>query len=174
MSHRPLRETVMNRYIVAGISFLSLAVLPTLVLWTASPSVSDAHCQVPCGIYDDAARIKNIREDATTIAKAIAHITDMASHKGKDTHNARNINQTIRWVITKEEHASHIIEVVSQYFLTQKVKPVARGADGYDAYLSTLADHHAVMSAAMKCKQNADPATVTALNKAVDVLAGHY
>ncbi len=29
----------------------------------------DAHCQVPCGIYDDDGRIKTLREDAATIHK---------------------------------------------------------------------------------------------------------
>jgi hypothetical protein len=29
----------------------------------------DAHCQVPCGIYDDDGRIKRLREDVTTITK---------------------------------------------------------------------------------------------------------
>ena len=32
----------------------------------------DAHCQVPCGIYDDDGRIKTIKEDATTIRKVRA------------------------------------------------------------------------------------------------------
>ena len=29
-----------------------------------------AHCQMPCGIYDDDARIQQMREDAVTIRKA--------------------------------------------------------------------------------------------------------
>ena len=83
-------------------------------------------------------------------------------------------NQAARWVATKEAHASDIIQIVAEYFLTQKVKPVAPGAEGYDAYLRMLADHHAVMVAAMKTKQSADSATVAKLNKAIDTLAVHY
>ena len=30
-----------------------------------------AHCQVPCGIYGDAARIVQIEEDITTVRKAM-------------------------------------------------------------------------------------------------------
>ncbi len=150
-------------------SLVALTALATVFLVSVSPSQSAAHCQVPCGIYDDAARIKNLREDATTIAKAIHSVNELTSK-----HDANAINQAVRWVTTKEDHASHVIKVVSEYFLTQKVKPVASGKEGYDAYLAKLADHHAVMVAAMKTKQSADPATVSALEKAIDKLATHY
>jgi hypothetical protein len=130
---------------------------------------ANAHCQVPCGIYDDPARIQALREDATTIEKAIASIGSLAG-----SHNANGFNQAARWVATKEDHASHIITVVAEYFLTQKVKPVAKAADGYDEYAESLAKHHAVMVAAMKTKQSADPSTVTALNKAIEELAPLY
>jgi nickel superoxide dismutase len=133
------------------------------------PRNADAHCQVPCGIYDDAARIQQLKEDSTTIAKAVKNIGDLAGQ-----HDAMALNQAVRWVNTKEEHASHIMEVVAQYFLAQRVKPVAAGGEGSEAYLAKLADHHAVLVAAMKTKQSADPATVAALNKAIDRLATHY
>ena len=32
------------------------------------------HCQVPCGIYDDARRILEIEEDVKTIEKAMVNI----------------------------------------------------------------------------------------------------
>lgn len=128
-----------------------------------------AHCQVPCGIYDDPARIATLREDAATIAKAIAGLQDLAG-KG----DAQSWNQAIRWTTTKEDHASSIITIVSEYFLTQKVKPVAPGAAGYDAYLASLADHHAVMRAAMVTKQTPTTDSVAALNAAIDKLATHY
>ena len=37
-------------------------------------SVILAHCQVPCGIYDDALRIIQIKEDFQTIDKSISKI----------------------------------------------------------------------------------------------------
>ena len=159
----------MKRYYAAGITLLGLAVLATAAIWTVQAREAAAHCQVPCGIYDDHARIARLKEDATTIAKAIAQINELA---GK--HDPKSLNQIVRWVTTKEQHASHVIEVVSEYFLTQRVKPVAPGADGYDAYLKNLADHHAVMVAAMTTKQDADPTTVEQLNKAIDALAAHH
>jgi len=130
---------------------------------------ASAHCQVPCGIYDDKARVAQLREDATTIEKATKNINDLAG-----AHEAQSFNQAARWVATKEEHASHIITVVAEYFLTQKIKTVAPGADGYDAYLKKLADHHAVMSAAMKTKQHVDAKYVASLRSAIDGLAKHY
>lgn len=153
----------------AGISLTGLAVLAVGAILTVKPNVSQAHCQVPCGIYDDGARIARLREDTATIAKAITNIKKLA-----DSHDAQGVNQLIRWTNTKEHHASHIIEIVSQYFLTQKVKTKAPGADGYDAYLKSLADHHAVMVAAMKTKQNANDEVVKGLTTAIDALAKHY
>ena len=128
-----------------------------------------AHCQVPCGIYDDAARITQLREDAATIAKAIMKIRELAAK-----HDPNAFNQATRWTATKDEHASRIIATVSEYFLTQKVKPAAAGSDAREQYLAKLGDHHAVMVAAMKTKQQVNAQTVTALEKAIDQLATHY
>ena len=159
----------MKRYWLAGASVLGFTGMTTIVFWATPPQRAAAHCQVPCGIYDDAARLTRLREDTTTIEKAIQNITALA---GK--HDPQSVNQAVRWIATKESHATHIIDVVSEYFLTQKVKPVQPGAGAYDAYLKSLADHHAVMVAAMKTKQNAEPRYINALRKATAALAAHY
>ncbi|NNE44024.1 MAG: superoxide dismutase [Gemmatimonadetes bacterium] len=146
--------------------FIALAIaVATLSVATDS----FAHCQVPCGIYDDPARITGMREDASTITKAINNITELA---GKA--DAQSVNQAVRWVTTKEAHASNIISVVSEYFLAQKLKPVAAGEEGHDAYLARLADHHAVMRAAMATKQKASLEAASALDAAIEKLAAHY
>ncbi len=159
----------MSRYNFVGASLLVLTIIASAGLIIVRQDRAEAHCQVPCGIYDDAARITRLKEDTATIAKAIDHIVKLSGQ-----HDATAFNQAARWVATKEQHASHIITVVAEYFLTQKVKPVAPGAEGYEAYLTKLADHHGVMSAAMKTKQSADPATVTKLEGALERLARHY
>lgn len=133
------------------------------------PALAAAHCQVPCGIFDDAARIIRMTEDAATIEKAMVQITALAA-----ADDALSANQLARWVTVKEEHASNIITTVAEYFLAQKVKPVAPDAEGYAAYLQRLADHHAVMTAAMKTKQNVDPGFVTALREALERMSTHY
>ena len=115
-----------------------------------------AHCEVPCGIYDDGARFKQMMEDQTTIAKAIAGITELSADPGPN-----DINQLARWVATKESHATNIQHTIAQYFMTQRIK-------SDDAkYVEKLTAAHAVMVAAMKCKQAADPATPKALDKAI-------
>lgn len=159
----------MRTNVWAGLSLSGLAIVATFAVFTSNAKVTQAHCQVPCGIYDDAARIARLREDSATIAKAITNIKKLSG-----THDAEGFNQLIRWTNTKEAHASHIIEVVSQYFLTQKVKPKAAGADGYEDYLKSLADHHGVMVAAMKAKQHANDEVVAGLNSAIDALAKRY
>ena len=89
-----------------------------------------AHCQVPCGIYDDAARFTAMREDVSTIEKATTEITSLA---GKS--DALSANQLVRWVNAKEDHATRIIEVISTYFLTQKIKPVTPDDKAYTGYI---------------------------------------
>ena len=159
----------MNRRNMITFCMLTAALLLAAGTIMVYPTKARAHCQVPCGIYDDAARIKQIREDAATISKAIGKINKLAGQ-----HDANAFNQAARWVTTKEAHASNIIHIVSEYFLTQKVKPVSRGSEGYEAFLAKLADHHSVMVAAMKTKQSADTATAVSLRAAIDQLAKHY
>jgi nickel superoxide dismutase len=122
-----------------------------------------AHCQVPCGIYDDNARVMSMLEDAATINKAVKLIAQLA---GKV--DAQSQNQLIRWVITKEQHAQNIIDKISDYFLTQRVK-----SDQKD-YTERLSKHHAVIVAAMKAKQNADKKYVINLQKSIEALLVYY
>jgi nickel superoxide dismutase len=144
---------------------IAIATVATLAL----PSVTSSHCQIPCGIYDDQARIDRMLEDTTTIEKAMAQITELS---GKADPQSQN--QLVRWITNKEEHASNIITIVAEYFLTQKLAQVAPGAEGRDAYLASLADHHAVMRAAMKAKQNVGQEHVDALRAAIEALGAHY
>ena len=95
-------------------------------------------------------------EDAVTIAKAVSQVEEMAE---KDDLVSRN--QTVRWVMTKETHASHTQKIVAEYFLTQRIKPTG------DRYVAQLKAAHTVMVAAMKCKQTVDPAAAKALEKSI-------
>jgi nickel superoxide dismutase len=110
-----------------------------------------AHCEIPCGIYDDEMRVNMIAEHATTIEKAMNQIVELT---GASPVNA---NQIVRWVTNKEHHATEIQHIVSQYFLTQRIKPDA--AD-YEKKLKVL---HGMLLSAMKCKQTTDVANVTTL-----------
>lgn len=110
-----------------------------------------AHCEVPCGIYDDEMRVEMIAEHATTIEKAMNQISELSGT------TPLNQNQIVRWVTNKEHHATEIQQIVSQYFLTQRIKP---DADQYGKKLEVL---HQMLLSAMKCKQTTDPSNVNQL-----------
>merc|ERR1719174_3390860 len=90
---------------------------------------------------------------------------------------AHNINQMTRWVNTKEEHAGKIISLVSEYCLCQRVKPVADPKTPFKSeqdYVAALEAHHAVMLAAVKCKQTVDPANADALEAKATEMSKMY
>ena len=123
----------------------------TLVLFLILSGGLYGHCQVPCGIYDDAVRVVQIEEDIATIRKAMSMIKGLS---GKS--DAQSINQMIRWVNTKESHADKIQETVSSYFLAQRIKPKKKGAAGRQKYVNQTLLLQQLIVAAMKCKQNVD------------------
>ena len=143
------------------ITRLTLSLAIPLAALLLAPASAAAHCQVPCGIYDDHSRVHRMKEDLATISKAIKMIGDLS---GKA--DAQSKNQLVRWVVTKEQHAEMIIRVISDYFMAQKIKPAA-GKKAHKAYLAQLARHHQVMVAAMVCKQSVDPKAVEALAAAI-------
>lgn len=134
---------------------LILIALPVL-LALICPRLILAHCEVPCGIYDDQHRFERMLEDTETIRKAM---DEMKSLAGK--HDPVDLNQFMRWVSNKEQHATHTQHIIAQYFMTQRIKPTDQH------YVDRLKAAHAVMQAAMKCKQTADPANAEALKKAI-------
>ncbi|MFT5048904.1 MAG: nickel superoxide dismutase [Chlamydiales bacterium] len=135
-----------------------------------SPAPRALHCQVPCGVYGDGARITMMLEDATTIEKGMKSILEL------EAADAKNYNQIVRWVTTKDEHASHIQETVAAYWLTQRIKAPAGDADeaARAKYLGQLELLHGLTVAAMKCKQTTDVAHVQSLRKLTDAFAGTY
>jgi nickel superoxide dismutase len=114
---------------------LSLILLPTKGL---------THCEIPCGIYDDMLRVKLIYEHVSTIEKSMKTIEDLAKQAPV------NYNQLVRWITNKETHATEIQQIVSQYFLTQRIKPDTKD---YTKQLTVL---HKIMVHTMKCKQTTD------------------
>jgi len=117
------------------------------------------HCQVPCGIFDDPATVAEIKQACATIRKAMVQINELHADS-----SAQNFNQMVRWVNTKEEHASKIITTVSEYCLCQRVKKEVFASE--KDYIDALTAHHKVMQSAMKCKQSVDVALVDALEHA--------
>lgn len=122
-----------------------------LLLFAGSAS---AHCEIPCGIYDDALRMSLVLEHVATIEKSMQQIAEL--EKGG------NANQLIRWVTNKETHADQLQEIVTQYFMTQRIK---FDTPDYDKKLAAL---HKMLVYAMKCKQTTDLANVDSLRKAAN------
>merc|ERR1711912_12232 len=130
------------------------------------------HCQVPCGIFDDPKLVAEVREAVATITKAMVQINELAT-----AGTALAFNQMTRWVNTKEEHANKIINLVGEYCLCQRVKPMTDAKTPFkseEEYVEALKAHHAVMQAAMKAKQQVDPAVADALAAAVDEFSKMY
>lgn len=121
------------------------------VLFSAATATTvTAHCQVPCGIYDDQMRIHMMEEHVKTIEKAMKQI---AANE--------NQNQTVRWIMNKEKHTDELTEIVTYYFMTQRIKP---DMDHYDDNLKTL---HQIMIYSMKSKQTTDLANVEKLKELI-------
>lgn len=132
----------------------TLVALSSLILL---PAVTFGHCQVPCGIYADQLRFEQLLEDEHTISKAQLQINELTA----TLSTPQSANQAARWVMTKEEHATHIQNTIASYFLCQRIKSDS------PRYTEQLKAAHTVMTAAMKCKQSADPATAKALEMAI-------
>ena len=113
-------------------------------------SFAAAHCEIPCGIYDDQLRAKLIAEHATTIEKSMNQIMKLSKNPG-------DCNQLVRWVSNKESHATQIQHIVSQYFMTQRIKP------DQAKYTEKLTFLHQMLLAAMKCKQTTEVSHVNDL-----------
>jgi len=119
-----------------------------------------AHCQVPCGIYDDEARFKLLAEHVTTMEKAMKEIAALS------VVAAANYNQIMRWAMNKEKHAEEFSEILSYYFLAQRIKPaVAEDKEIHDRYLSQLELVHLLLVNAMKAKQGIDLVHINKLNE---------
>ncbi|MEP0826944.1 MAG: superoxide dismutase [bacterium] len=129
---------------------VSLGIVLSILFAAANIS---AHCEIPCGIYEDSTRFYLISEDIATIEKSMDQITLLSAAADK------NYNQIVRWITNKEAHADKLMEIVSQYFLTQRIAPVApEDKAKYDEYLNKVSLLHQMLVAAMKCKQTTDKA----------------
>ena len=136
-----------------------------LSLFSATPTF--AHCQVPCGIYSDETVLIDLQTHQATIAKAMKQITELSKDPSK------NANQLIRWVNNKEKHADKIQEVMTQYFLAQRVK-LSEAKSNNEAYLKKLTLIHQIIVLSMKCKQTTDLANAEKLHQAIHDFTAAY
>jgi nickel superoxide dismutase len=130
---------------------------------------SKAHCEIPCGIYGDSVRIALIYEHIATIEKSMNMINELSKQDKPD------YNQLVRWVVNKEEHAKKIQDIVSQYFLHQRIKLTKPdNKDAYSKYLKQLELLHNVLVYSMKSKQTTDLSIIHTLREKVHAFEHIY
>jgi nickel superoxide dismutase len=153
----------MKRISIA-VSFLVLAAA------FGAPAPVSAHCQIPCGIYDDELRVQLMEEDITTIEKSMTQIVALGAATPVD------YNQLVRWVMNKEEHAQKLQDIVTAYFMAQRIKPATDPSDAaaMKDYVNKLTLLHAIQIHAMKAKQSTDLAEIATLRDLVSQFRKAY
>jgi len=127
------------------------------------------HCEIPCGIYGDRMRVKMLEEHCQTVEKSMKQVKELQADP------SGNANQLVRWVVNKEDHANKIQEIVYQYFMNQRVKPVDEGeGETYKSYVKQITLLHGMLVQAMKCKQTTDEAHVEKLRSLLDAFEKAY
>jgi len=142
--------------------------LSLIIAVFALPSLLSAHCQVPCGIYGDTLRIKLMKEHVQTIEKSMNTITKLQK---KQT----NKNQLVRWVNNKDEHAEKFSEIVTYYFMSQRIKPAEpENETAYKKYQDQIEILHKMLVYAMKSKQTTDLDNVEKLRELIKKFKDTY
>ena len=145
-----------------------VAITVVLTLFIAN-QMAYAHCEIPCGIYEDSLRASLISEHITTIEKSMKMIIKLSEEANPD------YNQLVRWVVNKEEHAKKIQEIVSQYFLHQRIKITdASDKEKFNKYVSLLTTLHEISVYSMKAKQSTNLANIEKLKSSLDAFGKVY
>ena len=78
-------------------------------------------------------------------------------------------NQLVRWVSNKEAHAQEIQDIVTAYFMAQRIKPPKDHGDesAVNEYMHKLALLHHIQIHAMKAKQSTDLEQIKTLREMV-------
>lgn len=143
------------------------SILALCALSFLAPATISAHCQIPCGIYDDDTVIKSMHTDFETIEKASKQIIELSKEPAKNAH------QLTRWINNKESHAQAIQEKILNYFLAQRLK-LTEAESSKETYLAKLQLCHKIIVTAMKCKQSTDPKNVAALHDQMHDFQKHF
>ena len=128
-----------------------------------------AECAVPQCVEidkrppDDELRVQLIEEHIGTVEKSMKQIIALSAEDDED------YNQIVRWVDNKEAHASEIQDIVTSYFMAQRIKPPVDHGDEnvVNEYLHKLALLHAIQIHAMKAKQGTNLEEIETLRSLV-------
>lgn len=103
-----------------------------------------SHCQMPCGIYHDDMVYDQIDQYVETMFKGISVLNENKF----DTVKAKN--EFVRWVMLKEDASEEVANILTTFFLQQKIKP---GEPDTDARLRSA---HKLLFLTVQIKQNSD------------------
>ncbi|MBN2317129.1 MAG: hypothetical protein JXM79_24600 [Sedimentisphaerales bacterium] len=157
-----MKRAIGNKFAIGG------ALLVAVILG----SLAYSHCQIPCGIYDDEARFAEIAEHITTIEKSMKEIETLSAAQKP------NMNQLVRWVNNKDHHADKLSEIVTYYFMAQRIKLPAEGnVTAQQDYVKKLTLLHHMLVYSMNAKQTTDLDNVAKLRSSLsafhDIYFGH-
>ena len=139
------------------------------LILVGAAAVAFAHCQIPCGIYGDDTRFTLMREHVATIEKSMKEIDRI----GKESKTANN--QLVRWVMNKESHADELAEIVTFYFMVQRIKPVPEDDKaGQAKYVEKITLLHQILVVSMKAKQTKDLELCAQLRSLIDRFEKSY
>ena len=124
-----------------------------IVVALAFYSQLTAHCQMPCGIYHDDMVYDQIDQFVETVYKGISVMN------GNKFSSTKDRNEYIRWVIQKENCCNDAAELISSYFLQQKIKP------NEDDTVKRLVSAHKLLFMLVAIKQNSDLEFVKQFNE---------
>lgn len=136
-----MKNTIRKKLWIAGV-FVVVMVFASMV---------HSHCQLPCGIYGDKDRFEMIGEHIITIEKSMKQITTLSQEK------PQNMNQIIRWVNNKEHYTDELNDIVTYYFMAQRIKPIGdTKGKAYEDYVKKLTMLHKMLIYSMKAKQTTE------------------
>lgn len=118
-----------------------------------SQSNLSAHCQMPCGIYHDDMVYDQIDQYVETVYKGITVLNESKFTTPKER------NEFVRWVNEKETSSNEAANLITVYFLQQKIKP------GEDDTVKRITSAHKLLFLLVAIKQNTDLEYVKQFNE---------
>lgn len=103
-----------------------------------------AHCQMPCGIYHDDMVFDQIDQYVETLVKGITVLD------GNKFNSLQERNEGVRWIMQKEKSSDAVAELITCFFLQQKIKP------GESDTVKRLVSAHKLLFLLVQIKQTVD------------------
>lgn len=103
-----------------------------------------AHCQMPCGIYHDDMVFDQIDQYIETMVKGVSVLNE------NKFNNLQERNEFVRWIMQKENASNETADLITTFFLQQKIKP------GEEDTPKRVLSAHKLLFLLVQIKQTAD------------------